>query len=667
MPININTTNYINTGTASAGGGQNVSANVSVTNSEGAIVSVKGLDLQSGQTISGQVVEVDGKDIKLLLSNNQTINARIEGSINALLGQTLSFEVKNTEDGSTALRPLYTNLNTSPNVSNALASAGLPPTENYVKMVSSMMDDSMSINKQAVYDMSKQINTFPNANPETIVKLNKLGLQVNELTINQFENYKGLEHQIKGNVDTLAKGLSELIRDSLSETVKNAGIDDILPEKNALPLENEAAKTSGKNLFSAFLSALTGNEVNGDTGSQAALKGEIASNTEGALPTDSNEASGKTTISEDVVNGEASAPLAEGKQTIYSSAFDTTRAVLDMVNPGDSNEIPVTNGMKSFVSELAKVLDDENASHVLENIGKDSESVNTSRLGGRENLLNELTKEALKGNETGSIETAKSFSELLSGKEVSADNVLALAKDALNELQKNPQNFSEGVKEKLTKLLSSKEFGTLVKDNLSKQMLLKPEEVVSSKNVEELYSKITKQANQALEIMQSAGKDNPQMLEAAKNIKDNVAFMNELNQVVTYVQLPLLMNNKSAHGDLYVYTNKKSLKNNDGNVSALLHLDMDNLGPMDIYVALTNKTKLNTHFYLKDEATIDFIEAHIDFLNKRLTDKGYDMSLNVSVKDNKKGPTNMAEEFFKDDPLEKGSVSVSKLSFDVRA
>ena len=45
-----------------------------------------------------------------------------------------------------------------------------------------------------------------------------------------------------------------------------------------------------------------------------------------------------------------------------------------------------------------------------------------------------------------------------------------------------------------------------------------------------------------------------------KNISDNVQFMNELNQVATYVQLPLLINNKSAHGDLYVYTNKNNMK-----------------------------------------------------------------------------------------------------------
>ena len=40
--------------------------------------------------------------------------------------------------------------------------------------------------------------------------------------------------------------------------------------------------------------------------------------------------------------------------------------------------------------------------------------------------------------------------------------------------------------------------------------------------------------------------------------------------------------------------------NKDGNVSALLHLDMENLGPMDVYVAMQNN-RVNTHFYMQDD------------------------------------------------------------------
>lgn len=638
MPINIATSNYINTTTGNTGSGQTVSisgANISV---DGVSVSVKGLDLKTGQTISGQVIEVDGKDIKLLLSNNQTINAKLEGNINALLGQTLSFEVKNTEDGLTSLRPLYTNLNNSMNVTNALSSAGLPVTDSYSRMVSAMMDENMPINKQAIHDMSKQINSFKDANPETVVRLTKLGLSVNELTINQFENYKGLERQIIGNVDTIADGFAKMISDSLSQAVKDNNITDISSKINASLAETAEGNVKNKNLLSTFLDSITGQNKD-----SMQLKADLA------------------LVDNEALTGEK----------IKADIFDTTKAILELINPKDSSDTVISNEMKAFVAEFSNEMKtfatefSKEFKEVLnENSGETNSDGNVTKDLGRESILNELNKEILNNQENKS--DVIKFFNVNTDKEITGESVLKLSTDLLNILNKDKNLFPDDVKTKLLKLLSSEEFSGLVKDNLSKQMLLKPEEAATSKNIEDLYSKIINNTDKALSVLESLNSKNAEIAEAANNIKENVQFMNELNHAVTYVQLPLLMNNKSAHGDLYVYTNKRSLKNNDGNISALLHLDMDNLGPMDIYVSLVNKTKLSTHFYLQDDETIDFIEKHIDYLNKRLSDKGYDLSMNVSVKNKPKEATDITEEFFKDDPKTQGSVAV-KVSFDVRA
>ena len=638
MPINIATSNYINTTTGNTGSGQTVSisgANISV---DGVSVSVKGLDLKTGQTISGQVIEVDGKDIKLLLSNNQTINAKLEGNINALLGQTLSFEVKNTEDGLTSLRPLYTNLNNSMNVTNALSSAGLPVTDNYLRMVSAMMDENMPINKQAIHDMSKQINSFKDANPETVVRLTKLGLSVNELTINQFENYKGLERQIIGNVDTIADGFAKMISDSLSQAVKDNNITDISSKINASLAETAEVNVKNKNLLSTLLDSITGQNKD-----SMQLKADLA------------------LVDNEALTGEK----------IKADIFDTTKAILELINPKDSSDTVISNEMKAFVAEFSNEMKtfaaefSKEFKEVLnENSGETNSDGNVTKALGRESILNELNKEILNNQENKS--DVIKFFNVNTDKEITGESVLKLSTDLLNILNKDKNLFPDDVKTKLLKLLSSEEFSGLVKDNISKQMLLKPEEAATSKNIEDLYSKIINNTDKALSVLESLNSKNAEIAEAANNIKENVQFMNELNHAVTYVQLPLLMNNKSAHGDLYVYTNKRSLKNNDGNISALLHLDMDNLGPMDIYVSLVNKTKLSTHFYLQDDETIDFIEKHIDYLNKRLSDKGYDLSMNVSVKNKPKEATDITEEFFKDDPKTQGSVAV-KVSFDVRA
>ena len=116
-----------------------------------------------------------------------------------------------------------------------------------------------------------------------------------------------------------------------------------------------------------------------------------------------------------------------------------------------------------------------------------------------------------------------------------------------------------------------------------------------------------------------------------------------------------------------MYTNKKNLANSDGNFSALLHLDMEHLGPMDVYVTMRDYTKVSTNFYLQSEELLDFIESHIDELTKRLTEKGYDTNMKVSQRDPNKPITPITDEFTKEEMHEDAKVIVSKMRFDVRA
>ena len=136
--------------------------------------------------------------------------------------------------------------------------------------------------------------------------------------------------------------------------------------------------------------------------------------------------------------------------------------------------------------------------------------------------------------------------------------------------------------------------------------------------------------------------------------------MNQLNQMYAYVQLPLKFRGENAHGDLYVYTNKKNLAKKEGNVSAYLHLDMEHLGTVDVYVAM-EKGKINTNFYLADEKSLDLLEKHIDSLTERLTEKGYRADAKLMLKED---TGNVMEEIIQSD---KNISLISDMCFDVRA
>lgn len=212
---------------------------------------------------------------------------------------------------------------------------------------------------------------------------------------------------------------------------------------------------------------------------------------------------------------------------------------------------------------------------------------------------------------------------------LSADETLKLTKALLDEAGQG--NLGEEAMINYPKLLRSPEYRLLLNNGITNEFLLDPEDVSDKEKVREYYERVVKNADKALEFLNSTGRGQTSLSQGMNSLRQNVDFMNQLNNVMTYMQLPLKMNEHKAHGDLYVYTNKKNLAKKDGNVSALLHLDMQHLGTMDIHVQMTNGENVKTHFILQKEEMLDFIEPHLPELDEALLKRGYKMHSDVSL------------------------------------
>ena len=207
-------------------------------------------------------------------------------------------------------------------------------------------------------------------------------------------------------------------------------------------------------------------------------------------------------------------------------------------------------------------------------------------------------------------------------------------------------------------------FTKLLQSQIDSQWLLSPREIEDGKNVVELYERVRNQTQKLSDALIPYVKEEHAVMKELSNLRNNVDFMHQLNQMFSYVQLPLKMGQFEAHGELYVYTNRKALTGNDGRVSALLHLDMEHLGMMDVYVQLEQE-KVSTKFYLPDEATIDFMEKHMDALTDRLKNRGYQMKSEVILKDAAKQEHTVIEELIKEN-RNIMAVGVGSYSFDYR-
>ncbi len=561
------------------------------------------LNLSAGQILSGRVTAMEGNQIQLLLDSRQTLSAQLTGDLPINVGQLLSFEVKSAAGQMAELRPLYTNLAADSTIGSALSEAALPMTDRNVSMVEHMMEEGMSVNKQALLDMVSHLEAHPDVSPQTLVQMQKLNLPLDESTITQFENYKNFEYQIGGDVQELSRGLSSLPQDLIEQG----------KTEQAFPAASDVLEM-----------ALEGEETLSPQ-EAAALPKEVI---------EADLAQLKELIAPEETAQQTETVPAEGESAVLTDAT--------LQQAASAEEAPVR---QSTLPELTVPKDmAEQRSAEPQPVREDAAARDFAPL----------------KSETEAVATAQDQNIPASD----AETLLQLTDRLVRAYNAGNPAFPEEAKETLKEVLQNPLFQDAVSEKLTQKFLLKPEDVGKDGKVDELYRRILEHSSRALEVLEN---NNPgsQAARSAQNLTDNVQFMNHLNEMMAYVQLPLKMSEENAHGDLYVYTNKKKKAAGDDKFTALLHLDMEHLGPMDVYVALQQE-KVSTHFYMQDEQMLDFIEAHIHLLNERLQKKGYQMNTTVSVKEDG-SPRSVIDEFLTQE--NDGSVSriLSTQSFDVRA
>lgn len=236
-------------------------------------------------------------------------------------------------------------------------------------------------------------------------------------------------------------------------------------------------------------------------------------------------------------------------------------------------------------------------------------------------------------------------------------SVVGILNDINSMLENTPANADA-----LRHLFSGEAFKLMLKETLEQQWMIKPGDLEKNpKKIDGLYDKIEKQIINMENILKTSGVVNPKAEALADNIRGNIEFMNQINEAYTYMQVPLRMNEGNASGQLYVYTNKKSISDPDKELSAFLHLDLEYLGGTDVSIKMLHR-KVTTNFYLDSDESYAMVKQFLPVLEKRLQDKGYNCELNVNSGSKQ---MNFVAGFLKKDLPPTGQVH--RYSFDIRA
>lgn len=597
-------------------------------------------ELGAGSIFEGTINHVKGGRVTLALANGQTITARLDGKVDLQPGSSMFFQVKANDGMTVSIRP-YTELGnvSNPILFSALAAAQVPATERTLRMVDAMMQEQLPIGRQSVLDMAKLVNANPNANVQTIVQMAKLGLPVTEMMASQFEGYLSNQHALLNELELATGQMLEVLGDeavSPEESFSLYGkLLDIFSSENGQNAGNpagtaaEGAAAQGQNAGNTVLSA-------GAQASQGQTAGaaEAGLTAEDALWMDLQQekaAAGQQGAAEEVAQGQPSMGteqlVAEGGAAAKGETLGGLLTEEQLLNLTKTlQNIPTLLGNEELFAGAA------------------SEEV----------YVDTLSEEPPDMEKLMAAENGAKQAETAVNKDMTAEQFLKTLHRALAE---NGQYGFAGVK----RLFAGKEFQQLFKHVVEKQWLMEPRELAGEKKIGELYEKMEHQIRQMEAAIKAAGITQDSFLHTASDIRGNIEFMNQMNHIYNYVQIPLKMSGQNANGELYVYTNKKNFADADAELTAFLHLDMGNLGSTDVSVRMQNR-QVKTNFYFEDDASYALVEKHLPILEKRLKNKGYHCTITIT---NEKKNINFKENF-----LRKGSAPVGSLhrySFDVRA
>ena len=578
-------------------------------------------ELSSGSVFEGTVSSVKNGKVTLALSDGQTITARLSGKVPLSQGTPMFFQVKSNDGVTIEIKP-YTGAGSggNPILTNALTEGTVPVTERNLAMVDAMMKEQMPIDKQSLLNMARIANMNPGVDITTVVNMTKLGIPVSPEMAAQFENYMTDEHAILQEMDQAMNELADL-----------AGSHDLTPDQ-AVQMNQKILSILLPEQTAAGESVNTEGQI--ETGGQTTAEGQI-------LTGGQTTAEGQTTSEGQILTD---GRLGAEEQTVNGEQTTTAGQAIQEGTGGQA---------------LGEVLSDQQFSslgRLLQNIPSLVESTKLFPEAMEQDIfIDTLEDESVAQN----LMTEDAAWKAADGK-TALDKNLTVS-DFLRTVSQLLSENNGMASQSIQKLFGSDAYKSLLRNVMEQQWLIQPEALKQEKKISQLYEKLEQQMRQVEDALKEAGVTKTRFPETAAEVRGNIEFMNQLNQAYTYVQVPLKMSGQNANGELYVYTNKKNLRDPDAELSAFLHLELEHLGSTDVSVKMQHRN-VKTNFYMADDASYDLVEKYLPILEQKLKDKGYQCTITMTKEEKK---VSFGDDFLRKDMPQTGTLH--RYSFDVRA
>jgi hypothetical protein len=187
-------------------------------------VESKPLELKAGSTIQGTVMSIsdtaEGKVANINVGD-YVISAKLQEGMGLREGQTLNFAIRGSGASGVSITPLYENTSIDQSTLKALTAAGIEINNDTVQMVKDMMEAGLSIGKESLLEMNRNLSAHPDTSISTMVEMKSLNIPITDNNIVQFQNCKNYEHQVTSAMEDIMDELPKAF-DQLTQAGNNS-------------------------------------------------------------------------------------------------------------------------------------------------------------------------------------------------------------------------------------------------------------------------------------------------------------------------------------------------------------------------------------------------------------------------------------------------------------
>lgn len=187
---------------------------------------------EKGTVIKGEIIDISQSRVTVRLEDGQVVEARMSEPFEFIIGDKLSFVVKESNPEQLLLTPILDVDKTQAKIIDILKNAGLPENDKNIEIVTKLIEKNMPINKKTLTDMSMFSKRFPDVKIDHLIFLMKNDIMISKESLHYVNELLNNKTSMSKDISTFNSGVANMVDKAAGALVVETILKENVPATN---------------------------------------------------------------------------------------------------------------------------------------------------------------------------------------------------------------------------------------------------------------------------------------------------------------------------------------------------------------------------------------------------------------------------------------------------